>query len=350
MKPIKLLVFNDDIVLNKMVAAFASSVQTQIIREDFLKHINYNDERLVLCFTVDSIGSNKKLLNFIRLLKDTNVEFNQSYAGILVNSSNSLYTKTLTQQCVYLMNEIGLGFIGQPMVEVIRGYENFVSWQKLFTNMTLEEICHQQVKKMAKRLYEFKTLIINQPKILVLHASSYKTSNTLMLWKMIEKHLDDYDIQEIEIEDGKIIDCSGCPFETCQHFASQKSCYYGGVIVDDVLPAIESCDYIVWICPNYNDSLSAKLMAVINRMTVLYRRISLKNKVMFSVIISGNSGSDSVAKHLISALNLNKGFILPPNFSIQSIANDSGKIAEVPNIEKKALSYANKIKNFQVKL
>lgn len=350
MKAIKLLIFNQDVVLDKMIQAFSDSVDVEIIRENYMNHLTFNQEKLVLCFTVDSIGSNEKLLTFIRQLKNRKITFNQCYAGVLVNSGNALYTKTLTQQCVYLMNEMGLGFIGQPMVEVIQNYENFISWQKLYTEMSLEEICHQQVKKMAKRLDGFNSLIIDKPKILVLHASSYETSNTLMLWKMIEKHLEDYNIQEIEIEDGKIIDCSGCPFETCQHFASQKSCYYGGVIVDDVLPAIESCDYIVWICPNYNDSLSAKLMAVINRMTVLYRRISLKNKVMFSVIISGNSGSDSVAKHLISALNLNKGFILPPTFSIQSIANDSGKIAQVSGIEDKAFAYAKKIKEFQVRL
>ncbi len=87
-------------------------------------------------------------------------------------------------------------------------------------------------------------------------------------------------------------------------------------------------------------------MAVINRMTVLYRRISLNDKVIFSVIISGNSGSDSVAKHLISALNLNKGLILPPDFSIMKIANDSGKIANVKNIEKDANDFAKKIMKY----
>jgi len=232
------------------------------------------------------------------------------------------------------------------MVEIIKDFKNYITWQKLHEDKTLKAIAKIQVVKLAERLYNFKLEQKKSPKILVLHASSYQTSNTLMLWNMIKEYLDGYDINEIEIEDGKIIDCSGCPFETCQHFAQKKSCYYGGVIVDDVLPAIEACDYFVWICPNYNDSISAKLMAVINRMTVLYRRISLKDKTMFAVIISGNSGSDSVAKHLISALNLNKGFILPPEFSIMSIANDSGEIAYVEGIREKAKKFAEKMKEY----
>jgi len=346
MKKIKVLIFNDHPVLLEMVEAFKQSVSCEVITNNFYKALSFEDERILLVFSTNVIGSNERLMNFIKKIKEKNKVFNKSYAGIIVNSENELYTKTLAQQVVFLLNQQGLSFIGQPMVEIIKDFKNYITWQKLHEDKTLKAIAKIQVVKLAERLYNFKLEHKKSPKILVLHASSYQTSNTLMLWNMIKEYLDGYDINEIEIEDGKIIDCSGCPFETCQHFAQKKSCYYGGVIVDDVLPAIEACDYFVWICPNYNDSISAKLMAVINRMTVLYRRISLKDKTMFAVIISGNSGSDSVAKHLISALNLNKGFILPPEFSIMSIANDSGEIAYVEGIREKAKKFAEKMKEY----
>ncbi|HKL43347.1 MAG TPA: NAD(P)H-dependent oxidoreductase [Clostridia bacterium] len=346
MKKIKVLIFNDHPVLLEMVEAFKESVSCEVITNNFYKALSFEDERILLVFSTNVIGSNERLMNFIKKIKEKNKVFNKSYAGIIVNSENELYTKTLAQQVVFLLNQQGLSFIGQPMVEIIKDFKNYITWQKLHEDKTLKAIAKIQVVKLAERLYNFKLEQKKSPKILVLHASSYQTSNTLMLWNMIKEYLDGYDINEIEIEDGKIIDCSGCPFETCQHFAQKKSCYYGGVIVDDVLPAIEACDYFVWICPNYNDSISAKLMAVINRMTVLYRRISLKDKTMFAVIISGNSGSDSVAKHLISALNLNKGFILPPEFSIMSIANDSGEIAYVEGIREKAKKFAEKMKEY----
>jgi multimeric flavodoxin WrbA len=346
MKKIKVLVFNDHPVLLEMVEKFRQRVPCEVISHDFYKALSFEDEKILLAFSTNIIGSNERLMNFIKTIKKNNKIFNKSYAGIIVNSDNNLYTKTLAQQVVFLLNQQGLCFIGQPMVEIIKDFKNYITWQKLHKDKTLKAIAKLQVDKLAKRLHNFELEQKESPKILVLHASSYQTSNTLMLWNMIKEHLDGYDINEIEIEDGKIIDCSGCPFETCQHFAENKSCYYGGVIVNDVLPAIEACDYFIWICPNYNDSISAKLMAVINRMTVLYRRISLKDKTMFAVIISGNSGSDSVAKHLISALNLNKGFILPPDFSIMSIANDSGAIVQVEGIKEKAQKFAKKIKDY----
>lgn len=346
MKKIKVLVFDDCPIISEMVETFSQTVPCEIIYNRYYESLSFNDEKILLAFSTDIIGSNERLMRFIKTIKGKNKHFNKSFAGLIVNSNNDLYTKTLSQQVVFLLNQRGLSFIGQPMVEIIKDFKNYITWQKLYKDMNLKAIAKLQVEKLANRLYEFKREPKDSPKILVLHASSYQTSNTLMLWNMIKKHLEDWDINEIEIEDGKIIDCSGCPFETCQHFAEKKSCYYGGVMVENVLPAIEACDYIFWICPNYNDSISAKLMAVINRMTVLYRRISLKDKTMFSVIISGSSGSDSVAKHLISALNLNKGFILPPEFAIMSIANDSGKIAYVEGIEEKAKAFAEKVRNY----
>lgn len=346
MKKIKLLVFDEDVVLKNMIKAFSREVKCEIIKENFLEQIEFENEKIALAFTANSIGSNDRLMKFIKKMRDKNIKFNNSYGVVLVNSHTDLYTKTLAQQVVFLLNKLDLAFIGQPMIEVTEGYKNYETWHKLYTEKSLKEICEIQVKKLAKRFENFKKEKIKNPKILVLHASSYETSNTLMLWNMIKENLEGCLIEEIEIEDGQAIDCSGCPFEVCLHYAKNKSCYYGGVIVEDILPSIEESDYIIWICPNYNDSISAKLMAVINRMTVLYRRISLRKKVLFSVIISGNSGSDSVAKHLISGLNLNKGFILPPDFSIMEIANDSGKILEVQDIKKHAKKFANKIKNY----
>jgi multimeric flavodoxin WrbA len=346
MKKIKILLFNEDIVLSDMVKSFSSGIEYEIIKDNYFESISFINEKIVFAFTADSIGSNISLMKFIKELKDNEILFNNCFGVILVNSANSLYTKTLTQQTIFLLNKMNLSFIGQPMIEVIADYMNYETWSKLYQDKTLKEICEIQLKKLANRFYKFDKKRIENPKILAIHSSSYQTSNTLMLWNMIKKNLAGYTVNEIEVEDNKIVDCNGCPFETCLHYAKKNSCYYGGVVIEHILPAIEESDYIIWICPNYNDSISAKLMAVINRMTVLYRRVSLHEKVIFSVIISGNSGSDSVAKHLISALNLNKGLILPPNFSIMEIANDSGKIIKVKDIEKHAYDFAKNIMDY----
>jgi len=114
-------------------------------------------------------------------------------------------------------------------------------------------------------------------------------------------------------------------------------------MVEEILPAIESSDAVVWICPNYNDSISANLMAVINRLTALYRKTKFFDKSVFGIIVSGNSGSDSVAKQLIGSLNINKSFRLPPYFALMATANDPGSIRKVPGIEEKARIFAENL-------
>ncbi len=187
----------------------------------------------------------------------------------------------------------------------------------------------------------------DQLNILVLHAGYKEISNTLMLWDQIESQLKGCDahlslnIDTLHVEEGKISDCYGCSFETCMYYAREKSCFYGGFVVEDLYPKLEKADFVVWICPNYNDSISAKLMAVINRLTALYRNMGFQEKYLLSVIVSGNSGSDSVARQLIGALNINKGFRLPADFSIMALANTPGEIMTAKNIESKTSSYVN---------
>ncbi|MCJ7687863.1 MAG: NAD(P)H-dependent oxidoreductase, partial [Clostridiaceae bacterium] len=121
-------------------------------------------------------------------------------------------------------------------------------------------------------------------------------------------------------------------------------CFYGGIMIHDVLPSIVESDAIIWLCPNYNDAVAANLTAVINRLTVLYRKIDFYDKTTFAVVVSGNSGSDSISKQLIGALNINKGFRLPPYFSIMAIANDPREIFNIPQIQETTKDFAENIK------
>ncbi len=89
--------------------------------------------------------------------------------------------------------------------------------------------------------------------------------------------------------------------------------------------------------------MSANLAALINRLTALYRRVNFYNKRIYSVVVSGNSGSDSVTNQLLGALNINKGFQLPPQFALTEIANDPGHILNVEDIDEKAKVFAERI-------
>ena len=199
---------------------------------------------------------------------------------------------------------------------------------------------------MIKRLASYTFLDKESLKILVLHAGHKGISNTLMLWDLIKERLITKGnvsliIDELHVEEGKITDCYGCSFETCTYYSLEKSCFYGGFVVESLFPMIEQADIVVWICPNYNDAISAKLMAVINRLTALYRKISFQDKYILAVVVSGNSGNDSVTGQLIGALHINKGFRLPPNFVSMAIANDPGDILQVENLDMRIDAYVN---------
>ncbi len=315
-----------------------------------------DSQKCLFIIELDEIGENEAFDQLLRTeirkqSRGGKSLFSGKILALVVKSHSEHYTKSFAKKCIYHMNSLGGTFIGHPLVEIIEGYQNFRTWQKVEAK-PLERICFEQIDQLVKRLHSYQSLQKEEISILVLHAGYKEISNTLMLWENIANELETYNqkkersilsIDTLHVEEGKISDCYGCSFETCMYYAREKSCFYGGFVVEDLYPKLEKADMVVWICPNYNDAISAKLMAVINRLTALYRHMGFKDKYLLSVIVSGNSGSDSVARQLIGALNINKGFRLPAGFSIMALANDPGEIKDAFDISAKVSSYVNNL-------
>lgn len=291
------------------------------------------NKKILFAVEVDELGFNIPLLHILQqLMKRGKEALLGSQGALLVHSGSELYTKSTAAYIIFLTNQLGCSFMGHPLVEATGSLHNFLTWQKTFQT-SLEQISYDLSKRLGERLTADEPTRVPHPQIAVLHSSYRKSSNTLMLWDMIKKQLSPCHIEELHVQNGTVLDCIGCPYHTCRHFGLQNSCFYGGFMVKEILPAIENADAVVWICPNYNDSVSANLMAVINRLTALYHKIKFYDKSIFAAIVSGNSGSDSLAKQLIDALNINKGFRLPPYFAIMATANDPGSILKVSDID-----------------
>ena len=141
------------------------------------------------------------------------------------------------------------------------------------------------------------------------------------------------------------VDCRGCSYEACLHFGEQGDCFYGGVMVEEGYPAIRESDTLVFACPNYNDAVSANIMAFFNRMTALFRTDyrEFAKKRIFALVVSGYSGGDIVAEQVIDALNCNKHFILPPHFALMETANDPGSILQNQGLEQRVKEMARRI-------
>lgn len=267
-----------------------------------------------------------------------------SKAALIIYSPNDYNTKSTAADIIYQLNLLGCQFPGHPIVEAIGSLKNFKTWQKTMP-MTLMEICLEQCAKLEVLLKDFHSPKNKTPSIVALHSSSNMTSNTLALWNMVKDELRNCNIEELHVENGTVMDCKGCSFKTCLHYSKHSSCFYGGVLVKEIYPAIEKADAVIWLCPNYNDAVSANLSAVINRLTALYRKTGFFDKALYAVVVSGNSGSDSVAMQLIDALCINKDFYLPPKFCITATANDPGAILEIEGIKEQAKDFAANIKN-----
>ena len=330
--------------LSSMIKATTLNCRVEYITSEN-PDIDLIGKKLLFAAELDNIGYDLPMLNLLSFLhkKGTDSLLNCT-AIVLIHSKNELSTKRFTQDIIFTSNMLGCSFLGHPMVEATETLMNFCTWEKTL-NLPLAEICSEMCLRLGDRLIAYTEKVINTPKIVVLYSSPHKTSNTLDLWHLVAKHLPKYDIVELEIENGEVQDCKGCSYKLCTHYGRQNSCFYGGIMVENVLPTIEASDVLVWLCPNYNDSISANLSAVINRLTVLYNKISFADKTIFSLVVSGNSGSDSVAKQLIGSLNINKGFKLPPYFSLLATANDPGAIYRIDKIEIEAKSFAENLNN-----
>jgi len=304
----------------------------------------FANQKLLFAVVVGVSGIN---LEYYRMLKRIRMEpelFQGCTGAVLVDGLTEFYTKYIARELVFTANQAGCAFIGRPLVEGTASLANFQIIAEL------NEVNPYGAYLLSARETVERLLASGPPRpqsrrLLMLHASSHATSNTLALWHLVRQELSGWEITEIGLRNGEISDCSGCPYSMCRHFGDQGGCFYGGVIASDVYPAVLSCDKLVLLCPNYNDALSANLSAFINRLTAVTRQRRFYEKSLYALIVSGYSGSDIIAGQLIAGLNMNKSFYLPPRFAMLETANDPGTILKRPGIEERALAFARRLAN-----
>ena len=298
------------------------------------------DRRLLIAAAIPPSGVNLELYQLLAFLRTHPGCLAGSTAGVVIDGTGDLYTKAAGRDLVLSASQAGCVFPGRPLVEATGSLRNFTV-QARNAGCGLEEAYQLAVADLMDRVSTFAPPLRRRPQLLVLHASSRATSNTLALWGAVRAHLEDRcDITEVGLRNGTMEDCAGCPYTTCLHFGEQGDCFYGGVMVQEVYPAVREADAVVLLCPNYNDALSANLSACINRLTALYRTTSFADKAVFAIVVSGYSGGDIVARQVVSALNMNKGFWLPADFCMLETANDKGEALALPGIQDRADRFA----------
>ena len=302
------------------------------------------DGPVLFAASVYASGVNTSLCALLHQLRTYPGLLGGRMGGVIIDGETELYTKSVGRDIVLAANMCGCTFPGRPLVEGTGSLSNFSILARNAGESTLQSY-KNAARELIGRVVAYQKPSLKRPRLLVLHASNRETSNTLALWSMVRQHIEtDMEIQEITLRNGAVSDCMGCSYTTCLHFSEKGNCFYGGVMVDEVYPALENCDALLLLCPNYNDAVSANISAFINRLTSLFLKTRFYEKSLFGIVVSGYSGGDIVASQLISGLNMNKTFQLPPNFCMLETANAPGSILESEGIGMRARAFAQNMK------
>ena len=318
------------------------------------------NNRIIFAADLDESGVNIEALEVIRFLNLNPKALEGSLGGVIIDGRSELFTKDLGRRLVFASNMAGCTFPGKPLVEATGSLANFAVSAKLW-EISREQAYAKSCRLLIEKVASFEVPhrqtaseadnpgALQKPKILAVHAGNKATSNSFSLWREAAGHLEGKaEIEEISIRNGQVLDCRGCKYEDCLHFGEQEGCFYGGVMVEKVYPAIIKSDVLVLICPNYNDSVSANIMAFINRLTALFRTNDFSRKRIYAIVVSGYSGGDIVAQQIIGAINMNKNFILPPRFAMLETANDPGTALELPGIKERVKAFAEGIISYRI--
>lgn len=301
------------------------------------------NRRLFFAVALDNTGLDPALCAFLAKLRREPHMLEGCLGAMLIDGEGELYTKQMAHMLALSSNLAGCAFPGRALVEATGSMAN-LNVQAKRRKLSLEETYHALSTELVTHLLAYSAKRAARPKLLMLHASDHRTSNTLAIGRALIDNLKDcFDIREISLQNGALYDCRGCSYKDCAHFAAQNTCFYGGSMVEEVHPAIMACDALLLLCPNYNDSVSANIMACINRLTSLQIHNSFFEKSLYAVVVSGYSGGDLVAQQVLGALSLNKGFALPPRFCLMQTANDPGEAMQASGIESRVVAFAGRM-------
>ena len=127
------------------------------------------------------MGSDPRILT--RLRREPNL-LEGCTAGLIVDGASPLYTKSAAAELTLAANLAGCAFLGRPLVEGTGSLANFrIQAKNLGCGLT--EAYDAAARELAQRLEGEVRAPLTRPNLLVLHASSHHTSNTMALWDQV---------------------------------------------------------------------------------------------------------------------------------------------------------------------
>lgn len=350
MQALTLITVGHDPRMSLIEACLQGKVEMRRLSSDSFPHEipSVSEQRftpLLFLVAVDGLGTGEDFIRTVRSVRSMGSSGLCGYAaGVIVLGSTELDTKNAARELIFALDLAGCAFPERPLVEATGSMRNLRVTMQTHSLHSPEEALLFSAEGLIDRLLSYEIRRYQNPRLLVLHASDRPTSNTLALGDIVLDALDKrFTIEMLSLRNGTIEDCRGCPYGVCSHFASEGSCFYGGSFSQEVIPAVQRCDALLLLLPNYNDAVGANVMAFINRLTSLHVSGGLSGQRLYVIVVSGYSGGDIVAKQAMGALCLNRSFLLPPRFCLMETANDRGEAINLPGIRERAEAFALEI-------
>ena len=334
-------------------AALAGKEYRVIATAEELDKSDLRNTAVLFAICLSKQGINYEYYRMLQVIRTNRLagRFAGSLGGILIDGAGELYTRAIARELAFAANRAGMAFPGKALVEGTGSLYNFETISMLLQKDNLEAY-GIQTANLVDKLEKGVDWMHFDRKILVVHAGSRKTSNSLMIFDKVKGQMEQIceeegkpfpEFTEVALQNGQVIDCRGCPYDACLHFGENKRCFYGDIIVEEVYPALLDADSILLVCPNYNDAVSANIMAFINRLTAIFRANDFSGKRVYAIVVSGYSGGDLVAQQILGAMNFNKNMILPPDFALIETANTPGSVLNLSGIDVRARAFARRV-------
>ena len=187
-------------------------------------------ERLLLALPLGDTGINLEYMRMLVRLRKERSLLQGCTAGLIVDGAGELYTKSAAAEAALALNRAGCALVGRPLVEGTGSLANF-QVQANNLGVDLMGAYRHAAQELAERVEGFVFPKKERPEVLILHASSHHTSNTMDLWSQVREKLEERcAIREIGLRNGTLSDCSGCPYTMCLHFGEQGGCFYGPAV------------------------------------------------------------------------------------------------------------------------
>ena len=228
--------------MDEVLRAALDGIDTEIVEDmEILEQdpFKYRGRRLLFAVPLGRNGINRGYYEVLAWLRGGDQVLAGATGWDDHRRGERIHTKATARELAVAANRAGCAFVGRPLVGRNR-LPRYYLIQAANMNTDRFGAYKKSAAILAHQILEETWQPKEESHLLVLHASNHRTSNTLAIWQKVKECLDErIRIQEINLRNGTLVDCSGCPYQMCLHFGEQGKCFYGGAMVEAIYPAVK---------------------------------------------------------------------------------------------------------------